>query len=534
MDGLAGQSTNVSHGLWLELNSTVQTQSGRISLDGHNHQDSGDFHHGFELGRGSKVQSESGHIDIEGTRTGSAVGSGQAVRLWTSEDEAPPSIVNGSGSISINAFGDPAVARLQLDRGVTIGGPEMTGYIDLLADDFRWWNDGTVQSSGRLRINSANGSDLTLGGSGTLNTLADDELAFLQDGFSRIEIGGGLNGPVIQNLKLDGAVFRDPVTLVAAQDVVLTGGTALTAATVSLTGDVSIQAPHSATIDGAVVLEDLSSLSLYGVSDGNTLTVNGSLDIGQNVDLYTEWVPSANDQPGTTHVLVDRRGGSGSFRHPGLGQKSRGTLFDGILHQETEYPRNITLTIPDFQPLATTVTKLGAVDQDGVTTIYGASAGGLLGQSVAAAGDINGDGLPDLLIGATNVDRDAATNAGAAYLMMGSTDWPSEFSIDSEDVEIAEILGADVNDTTGRFVAVADLNGDGYGDLIIPAFNGDSAGNLKAQSGEVAIIWGGSDLPSTIDLANPGDAGTIIYGADAHDLGMPPFSVPGVMKGSVR
>lgn len=528
MVGVAGESLNISIGIWLDSHSSLEVQSGQVTVDGTNHQDSGDHHHGFEMRDGSTIQSDTGSIHVTGTRTGQADGSGHAVKLWRREDEDPVSIVSRSGFITVNALGDPHVARLQMDRDVTIGGADMTGAIDLIADDFQWINGGNIQSSGRLRFSPANDSDLTLGGTGTANDLSDDELAFLHDGFSEIEIGRRLSGGIIQTLNLDGAVFTDPLT-VLAEDIVLSGGTALTAPTTTLGGDVSILTPHSATVDGDVAMATDTSLTLHGFTGGTTLTVTGDFHPNDS-DLKIDWAPSPDDVPGSSHVLIERNGGDGGFSSSSEAWISQ-NLFGAEVQYEQDSNINIRLNIPVDAPLSTTVTKLGESGRDGVTTIFGASAGDRFGQSVAAAGDINGDGVPDLLVGATHVDRDNANDAGAAYLIYGSNEWASEFTIDHDGQNVVTILGADVNDVTGLFVAAGDLNGDGIHDLVIPALFADAANNQKGQAGDIAIVWGAADLPAVIDLVNLGDVGTIISGADPEDRSGNPVEVIGDING---
>ncbi|MFN9292902.1 MAG: hypothetical protein ACK6EB_32900, partial [Planctomyces sp.] len=65
--------------------------------------------------------------------------------------------------------------------------------------------------------------------------------------------------------------------------------------------------------------------------------------------------------------------------------------------------------------------------------------------------------------------------------------------------------------------AAGDVNGDGYGDLLIGSTGGDGAGNSKSNAGESYLIFGGVSLPATIDLANLGGLGVTIYGADVGD-----------------
>lgn len=91
-----------------------------------------------------------------------------------------------------------------------------------------------------------------------------------------------------------------------------------------------------------------------------------------------------------------------------------------------------------------------------------ASDQGLL--AIAAAGDVNGDGYGDIIVGA-NLDNTVASSAGAAYLLSG----PLYGKLDASSAT-AKFLGEAESDWAGYSVASAgDMNGDGYGDLIIGA-----------------------------------------------------------------
>jgi len=60
---------------------------------------------------------------------------------------------------------------------------------------------------------------------------------------------------------------------------------------------------------------------------------------------------------------------------------------------------------------------------EGGFRIDGAEAGGLAGRAVAAAGDVNADGRPDLLIGAYQADGPGGVDSGAAYVVFGQESW---------------------------------------------------------------------------------------------------------------
>jgi len=115
------------------------------------------------------------------------------------------------------------------------------------------------------------------------------------------------------------------------------------------------------------------------------------------------------------------------------------------------------------------------------------------GWSVASAGDVNGDGRDDFLIGAYR-DEDGGIDAGQTYLILGraAANWGMDFDLSSAD---ASFRGEDAGDRSGYSVASAgDVNGDGRDDFLIGAYGdddgGDSAGQTYLILGRAAADWG--------------------------------------------
>ncbi len=129
-------------------------------------------------------------------------------------------------------------------------------------------------------------------------------------------------------------------------------------------------------------------------------------------------------------------------------------------------------------------------------TFTGVLDGDNSGYSVSTAGDVNGDGYDDILIGAFGADPASGTNAGETYLIYGSSSLIG--TVDLLDANVT-FTGKAIDDQSGYSVSSAgDVNGDGYDDILIGANGADPGGNLSA--GETYLIYGSSTLSGTVDL----------------------------------
>jgi hypothetical protein len=140
-------------------------------------------------------------------------------------------------------------------------------------------------------------------------------------------------------------------------------------------------------------------------------------------------------------------------------------------------------------------------DSANVVTIRGAHAGDYAGFDVAAAGDVNGDGLADLLVGAPlagpRPDEATTVGGGEAYLVFGRPG-RAEIDLASEDFGGVRITGGDLYSWLGRSVAtVPDLNADGRPELIVGAPLRDVGD--RQDAGSAYVIFGPAG-PGTIDV----------------------------------
>ncbi len=165
--------------------------------------------------------------------------------------------------------------------------------------------------------------------------------------------------------------------------------------------------------------------------------------------------------------------------------------------------------------------RLGeSLDQSGFR-IEGAEAGDQAGYSVSEAGDVDGDGIEDLIIGAPSADRGDSSEAGAAYVVFGRPATVPRGSVDLGNLgsEGFKIEGASEDGQAGFSVSyVDDLNGDGRSELLV------GAPGVSSGEGAAYLVFGRPGT-TTVDLGNLDGDGFRIEGSSEGDRAG--FSVSG-------
>ncbi len=168
--------------------------------------------------------------------------------------------------------------------------------------------------------------------------------------------------------------------------------------------------------------------------------------------------------------------------------------------------------------------ELTALDGDNGFVLNGIAGGdyaGRSGYSVSAAGDINGDGSTDLLIGAL----DASPNgnmSGASYVVFGASELSSSATLELSALDGSNgfvLNGVAEGDISGFSVSGAgDVNGDGVDDLLIGAPDSYASGNRSSTN---YVVFGGGAVGSsgTLELsALDGSNGFVLNGVTAQNV----------------
>jgi RTX calcium-binding nonapeptide repeat (4 copies)/FG-GAP repeat len=148
--------------------------------------------------------------------------------------------------------------------------------------------------------------------------------------------------------------------------------------------------------------------------------------------------------------------------------------------------------------------------------ISGANNLDIAGTSLADAGDVNDDGIDDILIGATGADNNSRNNSGSAYVVFGKEN--------TDTVDLGSLgdggfrIDGPVTSADGTIAHVVDggrdINGDGFDDVVVS--QSGAGNNSRPNSGSAHVVFGNSSTMN-VDLASLGNGGFRIDGAKDGD-----------------
>jgi hypothetical protein len=200
--------------------------------------------------------------------------------------------------------------------------------------------------------------------------------------------------------------------------------------------------------------------------------------------LLTDWLSSFTGLIGCKNGVMSRLS---NFR----GGRARHRRRPGLLRQQFLASPLLESLEDRLLLAATNPLELSSLDGTNGFRLDGVAANDRAGSSVSNAGDVNGDGYDDLIIGAPFADPGSVQRAGEAYLVFGQRDgFPSSFELSSLDgTNGFTFTGFAALDDIGISVSGAgDVNGDGFDDIIIGSEIGTS--RTTPINGELFVVFG--------------------------------------------
>ncbi len=220
---------------------------------------------------------------------------------------------------------------------------------------------------------------------------------------------------------------------------------------------------------------------------------SGALPVpGANV-LVTIWSTKKNSLLGASVAGLGDFDGDG-FLDVAIGLPGAAGYVNGDNDDNVAYTGAVVIVYGSASMPATI-----DIDTYPVTRLVGATAGEQAGYAVAAAGDVNGDGLADVIIGAPRAKEKATglkEQKGRAYVVFGNR--TRRDVIDLETQADVTIEGVQSYAKLGSAVAgIGDMNGDGFADVAIGSPYLDTYG--YSDTGEALVVFGSTAMPAVID-----------------------------------
>ena len=276
-----------------------------------------------------------------------------------------------------------------------------------------------------------------------------------------------------------------------------------------------------------VIAGAFSAYSNGFFNSGVSYVVFGGSDVGGGGSLNLSELDSINGFGINGIDPLDASGqsvsGAGDINGDGLGDVIIGAQFADAIGVTSGYAGQSYVVFGDIEFQSSGSLNLSDLDGINGFAINGVDDYDRSGNSVSGAGDINGDGVDDVIVGAAYADPSGTLGAGESYVVFGGRDVGSGGSLNLSALDGINgfvINGIDQYDLAGSSVSGAgDINGDGVDDIIIGADGADPDGN-DSRAGESYVVFGSSNVGSggSLNLSDlDGTNGFVINGTDRAD-----------------
>ncbi|SFF14555.1 integrin alpha [Nitrosomonas sp. Nm166] len=381
------------------------------------------------------------------------------------------------------------------------------GFADLIVSSSGADPNGSNSGSSYVVFGRASGFAATLNLSGL-----DGSNGFRMDGVGADDRSGG---SVSSSGDVNGDGFDDVIIGASGSSYVVFGKAAGFSATINLSN-----------IDGSNGFRlDAAGLSVSNAGDVNSDGFDDVIIVTPDADPNGErsgssYVVFGKDSGFTATMDLSSLDGSNGFRVDGVPEQdffsgfsvsTAGDVnndgFDDVIigargaDPNGDYSGSSYVVFGKASGFTATM-DLSSLDGNNGFRLDGAFNYDLSGTAVSTAGDVNGDGFDDLIIGAPSLAYYG--DSGHSYVVFGkASGFNAAMNLSSLDGNNGFLLEGEVLGAAGSSVSSAgDVNGDGFDDLMVGEPNAD---RNNVNSGSSYVVFGGDFLNEVIFLGTPGD-----------------------------
>jgi len=422
--------------------------------------------------------------------------------------------LDGSTGFRLDGVATPDFAGVSVSAAGDINGD---GIDDLIVGANTASPNGTYSGSSYVVFGRSSGFASTF----NLSTL-DGSTGFRLDGVaaqdysgSSVSAAGDINGDGVGDV-IVGAIDADPNGLDSGSSYVVFGHVGGFASTINLS---TLDGSNGFRLDG-VATQDRSGISVSAAGDINS---DGIAD----VIVGAAGADPNGSYSGSSYVVFGHTGGFSPAINLSTLNGTNGFRLDGVVGGDRSGRSVSAAGDINGDGIGDVIAGAYRVGSNGINSgssyvVFG-SGGGFAptikldtlngsngfrldgegpndrsGRSVSAAGDINGDGIDDLIVGASFADPFGSSDAGSSYVVFGRTSsFASPIILNMlNGINGFRLDGVAAGDRSGRSVSAAgDINGDGIGDMIVGADLADPNGS---NSGSSYVVFGVAPAPTAL------------------------------------
>ncbi|MCJ8315233.1 MAG: FG-GAP repeat protein [Saccharospirillaceae bacterium] len=243
-------------------------------------------------------------------------------------------------------------------------------------------------------------------------------------------------------------------------------------------------------------------------SNTSTNKQNNKTDTYVSTDSYTFDMSDLTPEKGFT-ILSGQTNAFFGWAATGVGDVNNDGIDDFVIGAHSanvpEFDNGVVYLYLGKEGLTEQEIIADSRNESEAIIIHGERNNSYIGYSLSAAGDVNGDGIDDFILGTDEEENFKVQNFGAAYIIFGRNTWDKKINLGEPDnTSFVRIHGQSIRDEQLglRVAGNGDFNGDNLQDIIVAA---ERTYINNIYTGAVYVIYGRSQWDSFVDVTQLND-----------------------------